>query len=88
MAMLRCPNCGEVSEMKTVDSRSTSSSRSIRRRRVCAGCGERFTTYEMREAAHEMELSLSGGGAYNHFFGVNSFSCATRRGKRSELSTA
>lgn len=45
---MRCPTCG-YEESKVVDSRSTTDGDRIRRRRKCIKCGERFTTYEMRE---------------------------------------
>lgn len=42
---MRCPKCSEV-EDKVIDSRTVKNGDVIRRRRVCAGCGHRFTTYE------------------------------------------
>jgi transcriptional repressor NrdR len=42
---MRCPKCGNL-EDKVIDSRSAGSGVAIRRRRVCLGCGYRFTTYE------------------------------------------
>ena len=45
---MRCPKCG-CEESKVVDSRPSESNDSIRRRRECAKCGFRFTTYERRE---------------------------------------
>ena len=42
---MRCPFCGhEDSQVK--DSRPADDNAAIRRRRVCAGCGQRFTTVE------------------------------------------
>ena len=42
---MRCPFCGyEDSQVK--DSRPTEDNTSIRRRRLCPGCGARFTTFE------------------------------------------
>ena len=42
---MRCPYCGnDVTQVK--DSRPTEDSGAIRRRRVCNGCGGRFTTFE------------------------------------------
>lgn len=43
-----CPFCSHP-EDKVVDSRVTDEGRSIRRRRECEKCGERFTTYERVE---------------------------------------
>ena len=42
---MRCPACG-YSESKVVDSRPSDEFNSIRRRRECLACGNRFTTYE------------------------------------------
>jgi len=42
---LRCPFCGEA-DSQVKDSRPTEDGNSIRRRRFCAGCGQRFTTVE------------------------------------------
>jgi len=42
---MRCPGCG-ADETKVIDSRPAEAGNSIRRRRVCARCGNRFTTYE------------------------------------------
>jgi transcriptional repressor NrdR len=47
---MRCPFCGQV-EDKVVDSRSSRDGATIRRRRECLTCGERFTTYETLENA-------------------------------------
>ncbi len=42
---MRCPACGHP-ESKVVDSRPSDEFNSIRRRRECLKCGNRFTTYE------------------------------------------
>lgn len=42
---MRCPVCG-ADETKVIDSRPAEAGTSIRRRRLCATCGNRFTTYE------------------------------------------
>ncbi len=42
---MRCPFCGEA-DSQVKDSRPTEDGNSIRRRRFCAGCGQRFTTVE------------------------------------------
>lgn len=42
---MRCPKC-EGKENRVIDSREVRNGDSIRRRRVCTGCGHRFTTYE------------------------------------------
>ena len=45
---MRCPFCS-FDSTRVVDSRLTDPGDSIRRRRECANCGERFTTYERVE---------------------------------------
>jgi transcriptional repressor NrdR len=45
---MRCPYC-HFDSTRVVDSRLAEPGDSIRRRRECAGCGERFTTYERVE---------------------------------------
>lgn len=45
---MRCPHCGAL-DTRVTDSRDTG--REIRRRRECAQCGVRFTTYERVESA-------------------------------------
>ncbi len=47
---MKCPFCGKV-EDKVVDSRSSRDGATIRRRRECLSCGDRFTTYEAVESA-------------------------------------
>ena len=47
---MRCPICSEL-EDRVVDSRSVDDGAGIRRRRQCAGCGARFTTFERVEEA-------------------------------------
>ncbi|MCC6556189.1 MAG: transcriptional repressor NrdR [Polyangiaceae bacterium] len=45
---MKCPFCGHV-EDRVIDSRSGGAGDVIRRRRECAGCERRFTTYERVE---------------------------------------
>ena len=45
---MRCPFCG-ADDAKVVDSRLSAEGDSIRRRRMCVECNERFTTYETVE---------------------------------------
>jgi transcriptional repressor NrdR len=45
---VNCPYCG-FSDSRVVDSRETESKEAIRRRRECAACRQRFTTYEKIE---------------------------------------
>lgn len=42
---MRCPFCGST-ETQVKDSRPAEDHAAIRRRRLCPGCGGRFTTYE------------------------------------------
>ncbi len=42
---MKCPFCSS-NDLKVVNSRSTNDGLSIRRRRMCLSCNERFTTYE------------------------------------------
>jgi len=42
---MRCPFCGS-DETQVKDSRPTEDNSAIRRRRYCASCGSRFTTFE------------------------------------------
>ena len=42
---MRCPRCSHLDD-RVLDSRSARMGDTIRRRRMCLGCGHRFTTYE------------------------------------------
>jgi transcriptional repressor NrdR len=46
---MRCPFCG-AEDTRVVDSRPAEGGATIRRRRACEQCSNRFTTYERREA--------------------------------------
>ncbi len=46
---MKCPFCGHV-ESRVMDSRPTDEGERIRRRRECAKCSKRFTTYEIIES--------------------------------------
>ena len=45
---MKCPFCGK-DDTRVVDSRPVDDINAIRRRRMCDGCGRRFTTYEKIE---------------------------------------
>lgn len=45
---MKCPFCNAV-DTKVIDSRPADDNSSIRRRRQCESCGQRFTTYEKLE---------------------------------------
>ncbi|MDX1690720.1 MAG: transcriptional regulator NrdR [Acidimicrobiia bacterium] len=47
---MRCPYC-DAEDTRVVDSRPVEGGSAIRRRRACESCGDRFTTYERRQAA-------------------------------------
>jgi transcriptional repressor NrdR len=56
---MRCPACGER-DTRVVDSRDLDDSATIRRRRECASCSTRFTTYERVEAARLLVVKRDG----------------------------
>jgi transcriptional repressor NrdR len=56
---MRCPQCGER-ETRVVDSRDLDDAATIRRRRECAACTFRFTTYERVEAARLVVVKRDG----------------------------
>jgi transcriptional repressor NrdR len=56
---MRCPWCG-VDDDRVVDSRAAGSGEAIRRRRHCASCGRRFTTYERIEEVGLVVLKRDG----------------------------
>ena len=56
---MRCPHCGER-ETRVVDSRDLDDAATIRRRRECAACTTRFTTYERVEAARLVVVKSDG----------------------------
>jgi len=45
---MNCPVC-KAADSRVVDSRLTDDGTAVRRRRECAQCGRRFTTYERLE---------------------------------------
>jgi transcriptional repressor NrdR len=57
---MRCPFCKEDDD-KVIDSRSTDSSRCVRRRRHCQRCGRRFTTYERIEESIKLAVIKRDG---------------------------
>lgn len=56
---MRCPFCGH-SDTQVKDSRPTEDNSAIRRRRLCANCGARFTTFE-RVQLRELTVVKSDG---------------------------
>jgi transcriptional repressor NrdR len=56
---MRCPYCGS-SDTQVKDSRPAEDSSCIRRRRVCPGCGGRFTTFERVQLRELIVIKKSG----------------------------
>lgn len=56
---MRCPACGER-DTRVIDSRDLDDGATIRRRRECARCATRFTTYERVEAARLVVAKRDG----------------------------
>ena len=57
---MRCPFCLH-SDSKVLDSRQTEEGASIRRRRECASCRKRFTTYERLDEMPFLVIKKDGG---------------------------
>lgn len=58
---MRCPKC-EATENRVVDTRDSRGGRAVRRRRECAVCQHRFTTYEHLEE-RPLQVLKSDGSA-------------------------
>lgn len=56
---MKCPFCGEA-EDRVVDSREARGGAAIRRRRECANCGKRFTTYEAIDDVPQLVVKHDG----------------------------
>ena len=56
---MRCPFCGN-NDTQVKDSRPTEDNAAIRRRRFCASCGARFTTFERVQLRELTILKKSG----------------------------
>lgn len=56
---MRCPYCSST-DSQVKDSRPTEDDNAIRRRRVCNGCGGRFTTFE-RVQLRELSVAKKSG---------------------------
>lgn len=57
---MRCPYCGHLRD-RVIDSRAAEDGIAIRRRRVCEGCGKRFTTYERVERTERLVVIKRDG---------------------------
>ena len=58
---MRCPEC-DATENRVVDTRGSRGERAVRRRRECAVCGTRFTTYEHVEERPVRVVKRDGSG--------------------------
>ena len=56
---MRCPFC-KAKDSAVIDSRASEDGFSIRRRRQCAECGKRFTTFERAELNLPMVVKRTG----------------------------
>ena len=56
---MKCPSCG-FADSRVLDSRPAEEGNSIRRRRECAECGKRFTTYEVVDTVPIAVLKRDG----------------------------
>ena len=56
---MRCPRC-ENGTTRVIDSRDLENGSTIRRRRECEACGNRFTTYERPEGARLIVVKRDG----------------------------
>jgi transcriptional repressor NrdR len=56
---MRCPNCGTL-DGRVIDSRDLDDSTTIRRRRECSSCRNRYTTYERVGSARLTVLKRDG----------------------------
>ncbi len=56
---MRCPSCAHL-ESRVTDSRTSATGDSIRRRRECETCGERFTTYERLDRTMPLLVKKDG----------------------------
>ena len=56
---MKCPSC-QSEDIKVVDSRPVEENNSIRRRRECLACRNRFTTYEVIDAFQPVVIKKDG----------------------------
>ncbi|WFM72213.1 transcriptional regulator NrdR [Halomonas sp. CKK8] len=56
---MHCPFCG-ANDTRVTDSRLVADGDQVRRRRQCAACGERFTTYETAELVMPRVIKSDG----------------------------
>jgi transcriptional repressor NrdR len=56
---MKCNQC-QASDTKVIESRDVADGQAIRRRRMCPGCGQRFTTYERIERPQLIVIKNTG----------------------------
>ena len=56
---MHCPFCN-ADDTRVIDSRLVADGGQVRRRRECAYCGERFTTYELAELVMPRVIKSDG----------------------------
>lgn len=56
---MRCPRCGQETD-RVIDSRAVRDGKGVRRRRECASCGHRYTTYEYVDAVTLLVVKRDG----------------------------
>lgn len=81
---MRCPRC-DAPDTRVVDSREAEDGASIRRRRECDACGERFTTFERSESARIQVVKRDGK---REEFDRRKLSSAISKAATKELSAA
>ncbi len=87
---MKCPFCGWT-DSKVIDSRPTEDGERIRRRRECAKCSKRFTTFEIVETTPIMVKKKDGAiQAFNRDKLLNGMikSCEKRQVSRQALEDA
>ena len=56
---MKCTQC-QSDDIKVIESRDVAEGQAIRRRRMCNGCGHRFTTYERLERPQLIVIKNDG----------------------------
>ncbi|MDD5103020.1 MAG: transcriptional regulator NrdR, partial [Candidatus Peribacteraceae bacterium] len=56
---MHCPRC-KAEDTAVIDSRIAEDGRAIRRRRECAKCNHRFTTFERQELSNLIVIKRDG----------------------------
>ncbi len=72
---MKCPVCNSP-DSKVLDSRPAAEDTSIKRRRECAVCGKRFTTYEVIDTVSIAVIKRDGR---NEFFDVHKLTMGIER---------